>query len=99
MCRGLQEHSCSPSHADLDPGAVQPLPHNTRPPPVSPQGLGWLPTKPTVVALHIAATLPLLKHHTKILEHLQSKPALVQVNFHHPRRGRNRFNLDLYSVT
>lgn len=37
-CRGLQEHSCSTSHANLDPGAAQPLPHNTRLQPVSPRG-------------------------------------------------------------
>lgn len=64
-CRGLQEHSCSTSHANLDPGAAQPLPHKTSP--VSPHGLSWLPTKPTAVALYILIMLLLLKHQTKIL--------------------------------
>lgn len=70
-CRGLQEHSCSTSHANLDPGAVQPLPHKTSP--ASPQGLSWLPTKPTAVALYFPKMLLLLQHQTKILIPFQPK--------------------------
>lgn len=77
-CRGLQEHSCSTSHTNLDPGAVQPLPHKTSP--VSPHGLSWLPTKPTAVALYIPIMLLLLKHQTKIL-------MLV-----HPKSGSGSFS-------